>query len=200
VIDNWLRFYIQPNGGPTYRGEETAVQSRMLTLFALYVSYSGSVETSERKQAETFLLSHFTKAKALGDWLMFRYNKSLAVSPSHPSYGIPAGDDEADCYIFHMYSNASAESLSHFYSSAAEMYRGFTEIGTIWESIGKTAARPDVAAHGAQLLAAAPKLYAALHRSLKLTTVTTNNTAAPRCLPTVSGRTPGAPWGTVLVV
>ena len=36
-MDNWLRYYIQPNGGPTYRGEETAVQSRMLTLFALYV-------------------------------------------------------------------------------------------------------------------------------------------------------------------
>lgn len=37
-IDNWLRYYIQPNGGPTYRAEETAVQSRMLTLFALFVS------------------------------------------------------------------------------------------------------------------------------------------------------------------
>eukprot|EP00729_Bicosta_minor_P012126 gene12126-30363_t len=195
VMDNWLRYYIRPNGGPTYRGEETAVQSRMLTLFALYVSYSGAAYTPERKEAEAFLLSHFSKAKALGEWLMFRYNKSLVYPPNHPSHGIPAGDDEADCYIFHMYSNASAASLSHFYSSAAEMYRGFAELGAVWVSIGKSAARPDVSAHGAQLLATAPKLYDALHRSLKATTVNTNNTAAPRCLPTVSARTPGAPWG-----
>ena len=56
-----------------------------------YVSYSGAAHTPERKEAEAFLLSHFAKAKALGDWLMFRYNKSLAYPANHPSYGIPAG-------------------------------------------------------------------------------------------------------------
>jgi hypothetical protein len=90
-----------------------------------------------------------------------------------------------------MYSSASHTALPHFYSAAAEMYRGFTEMGTIWESIGKTAARPDVAAHGAQLLATAPKLYAALHSSLNKTTVFTNDSAAPRCLSTVSDGAPG---------
>jgi hypothetical protein len=101
VIDNWLKYYVQPNGGPTYRAEETAVQSRMLTQFALYVSYADG--PIERKEADAFLLSHFGKAKALGDWLLFRYNKSLAFPPSHPSHGIPAGDDEADTYIGYMF-------------------------------------------------------------------------------------------------
>jgi hypothetical protein len=147
--------------------------------------------TSERRAAETFMLSHFDKAKALGDWLLFRFNKSQEFPPSHPSYGIPSGDDEADTYIGYMYSDASHTSLPHFYSAAAEMYRGFTEIGALWTRIGRAAARPDVAAHGAQLLGAAPKLFSALHRSLNMTTVETNNSAAPRCLSTVSDGPPG---------
>ena len=97
VIDNWLKYYVQANGGPTYRAEETAVQSRMLTLLALYVSYSDG--TREQKAADAFLLSHFEKVKALADWLLFRYKKSLEFPSDHPSHGIPAGDDEADTYI-----------------------------------------------------------------------------------------------------
>ena len=97
VIDNWLAYYVRSNGGITYRAEEVAVSSRMLTLFALYVSYADGDD--EQKDAEALMLSHFDKAKALADWLLFRYNKSLEFPPGHPSHGIPAGDDEADTYI-----------------------------------------------------------------------------------------------------
>ncbi len=86
-----------------------------------------------------------------------------------------------------MYSNASKEALPHFYSAAAEMYRGFTELGAVWERLAKSnTARVDVAQHAEELLAAAPGLYTALHRSLNATTVATGNPAAPRCLSTVS--------------
>lgn len=86
-----------------------------------------------------------------------------------------------------MYTNASKEALPHFYSAAAEMYRGFTELGAVWARLAKTnSARVDVAQHAEQLLSAAPGLYTALHRSLNMTTVATGNPAAPRCLSTVS--------------
>jgi hypothetical protein len=71
VIDNWLRFYVQPNGGSTYRAEEVAVCSRMLTLFALYVDYAGEEEGG------AFMIDHFDKASALGEWLLWRYNQSV---------------------------------------------------------------------------------------------------------------------------
>ena len=66
------------------------------------------------------------------------------------------------------------------------MYRGFTEIGKLWVRLGNATGRADVSTHGAQLLATAPKLIAAMHRSLNQTTVETGNPAAPRCLPTVA--------------
>ena len=168
-----------------------AVSSRALTLFALYVSYADG--ETERKDAESMMLGHFGKAKALAEWLLYRYNQSLAFPQTDPRHGIPAGDDEADTFIGYQYTDASENVLPHFYSSAAEMYRGFSEIGAMWERIGRSAGRQDVAAHGAQLLATAPKLFAALHRSLNETTVETGNAAAPRCLSTVAdNHKPGA--------
>ena len=77
VIDNWLKYYVQPNGGPTYRAEETAVQSRMLTLFALYVSYADGPE--ERRRADAFLLGHFGKV-----WLLRHRRSPHTPSPDSP--------------------------------------------------------------------------------------------------------------------
>ena len=88
VIDNWLRFYVRSDGGITYRAEEVAVSSRMLTLFALYVSYADGID--EKRDAEVLLLSHFEKAKALGEWLLYRYNQSLSFPVNDTRHGIPA--------------------------------------------------------------------------------------------------------------
>ena len=88
VIDNWLKYYVRSNGGITYRAEEVAVSSRMLTLFALYVSYADGPD--EKRDAEELMLSHFEKAQALGEWLMYRYNQSLSFPVTDPRHGIPA--------------------------------------------------------------------------------------------------------------
>lgn len=71
------------------------------------------------------------------------------------------------------------------------MYRGFTEIGKLWVRLGNSTDRAEIANHGAQLLATAPKLLVAMHRSLNQTTVETGNPAAPRCLPTVADQRAG---------
>ena len=48
------------------------------------------------------------------------------------------------------------------------VWRGFVDAGELWTELGKATGRKDVAAHGAELLAAAPQLLAALQASLKL--------------------------------
>ena len=111
VIDNHLKYYVQKNGGATYRAEEVAVSARMLTIFAQYVTYTGD---------EDFLVSHFAKARALGNWCLLRYNMSLEFPEDDPRHGIPGGDDEADTYIGIMYGGEGI--WPHFYSSAGEMY------------------------------------------------------------------------------
>jgi hypothetical protein len=96
--------------------------------------------------------------------------------------GIPAGDDEADSYLGTEY--GAGNNFKHFYSSAGEMYRGFYELGAVWQRIGKSANRTDVVRHGALLAATAPKILAALQVSLQKTTVETGDPAAPRCIAT----------------
>ena len=173
VIDNHFRFYVQPNGGSTYRAEEVAVSSRMLTILALYASYTGD---------DDFLVSHFAKAEALGNWCLYRYNISLEYPASDPRHGIPGGDDEADTYIGIMYGDGT--DWPHWYSSAGEMYRGFAELGKVWRRIGKAANRQDIAEHGAKLLAAVPGLLKSARASIATNTFETGDPLFPRCYST----------------
>ena len=162
VINNWLLYYVRDNGMTTYRSEELAQSGRMLTIFAMYVSMTGDAE---------FMLSHYKKAKALADWLVYRWELSLEAYPaSDPRYGIPPGLDEGDGFIAifagHPGSHGGyANQLSHMYSCAGGIYRGLLGIGTMWSRVGVDHGRTDVAAHGAQLLSVAPKLRAAMQVS-----------------------------------
>jgi hypothetical protein len=112
------------------------------------------------------LLKHFTKAKALGEWLMSRRALSLHHALSDPRYGIPQGDAESENFVNVMYHQ---QEPLHFYSSAAEMYRAFNEMGKVWQVVGKAANRDDVTRHGEELLKIAPSLFTDLHASLNKT-------------------------------
>ena len=117
----------------TYRAEELAQSGRMLTIFALYVSMTGDVD---------FMLSHWAKAKALADWLTYRWEASIKqYEPSDPRYGIPPGLDEGDGFIGifagHPGSHSGyANQLDHTYSNAAGIYRGLRDIGEMWAAVG----------------------------------------------------------------
>ena len=79
MINNWLLYYVRDNGMTSYRSEELAQAGRMLTIFALYVSMTGDAE---------FMLGHWAKAKALGDWLAYRWQASITdYTPDDPRYG-----------------------------------------------------------------------------------------------------------------
>ena len=103
VIDNWLRYYARGDGMVTYRAEELAQSGRMLSIFALYVSYTGD---------SALVLAHFGKIRALAEWLLYRYEASLQWDATDPRHGIVAGGDEGDGFVAH-YESYGATPLQH---------------------------------------------------------------------------------------
>ena len=177
LIDHQWRHIIRYDGMIRYRAEEVAQQAQMLTILALYHSYADSEVTVS---SSSLLLEHFDKAKALAEWLLARRAESLTHGPADPRYGIPAGVDEGDDFKVQYLHKMGYQ--SHWYASAAAAYRAFAELGRVWVQVGKAAARPDVAAHGAKLLQMAPLLYRDLHTSLNRT-VNTTTSPGHRCYP-----------------
>lgn len=99
---------------------------------------------------------------------------------SNNRYGIPFGDDEADTYVHNGgFSGRTNPGLPiewlpknkrlHHYSSAAEMYRAFTEVGRVWEALAAKLGNAEMAEHAKELLATAPLLLDAFHTSLNRT-------------------------------
>ena len=153
----------------------------MLTILALYHSYAGG--------DDAFLLQHFEKAKGVAGWLIGRRSLSLAHERTDARYGMLPGDDEADNYNRLYYHRRPP---LHFFSSTAETYRAFVEIGQVWQQLGASARRADVRDHGAELLKLAPTIYHDLHASLNRSA---NTTASPSdvCYPhRVEGNGPAA--------
>ena len=170
LIDHYFRHYVRLDGMIHYRGEEIAQSARMLTILALCHSYDiCDVD---------FMLAHFEHAKGLAGWLIGRRSLSLGYSRDDARYGMLPGDDEADNYNRLYYHQMVP---LHFFSSNAESYRAFAEMGAVWSKIGKAAGRDDVTAHAAVLLQTAPLLYRDLHASLSKSMNTT--AAGDRCYP-----------------
>jgi hypothetical protein len=173
LIDHQWMNYVRDDGMINYRAEEVAQQARMLTILALFHSYSGG------RTGDALLLKHFQKARTMAEWLMARRLESLHWPADDPRYGIPPGTDEGDDFKV-QYLHQTPQ--SHWYASIAEMYRAFAELGEVWETLGKSAARTDISAHGTELRELAPTLYHDLHASMNKTV---NTTASPghRCYP-----------------
>jgi hypothetical protein len=62
VIDNQFKYYVRDDGMVWYRATELPATARMLTILALYHSYSNS--------DDAFLLQHFSKAQSLARLLV----------------------------------------------------------------------------------------------------------------------------------
>jgi hypothetical protein len=64
LVDTQFRDYVRADGMIHYRGEELAQTARMLTVLALYYSYTGD---------SALLLKHFSKAKGIAGWYCDRF-------------------------------------------------------------------------------------------------------------------------------
>lgn len=189
VIDNQLKYYVRSNGMITYRAEELAQSGRMLTIIALYKSYTGDTD---------LLLTHFDKIKALAEWLLYRYETSLKNFPdaADPRHGIVEGGDEGDGFVAH-YEKYGSTPLQHMYACAANTYRGLTDMARVWEAVAKVTPGTQgemIAQHAKELNDAAVTMLPQIQRSINKTTFETGNPRAPRCIP--SGADPAPAGGT----
>ena len=165
VVDYQFKHYIRHDGMTWSANIELPTTARMLTVLAMYHWYSDESD-------DEFLLRHFGKAETLANWLVSRRELSLTLDKTDPRYGIPMGGDDAQHDADTYFSTGTAPTdptPAHWYASAAELYRAFTDIGEVWAAVGKSSGRADVAVHGAKLLELAPMLYNDLHVSMNKT-------------------------------
>eukprot|EP00729_Bicosta_minor_P023545 gene23545-10381_t len=167
VIDYQFKHYIRTDGMVWHRATELPATARMLTILALYHTYSND---------DALLLEHFAKAQGVAEWLAGRRSATLHYGKDDPRYGIPGGNDGVVNTEELM--NHVAEPL-HWYASAAELYRACSEMGVVWAKVGAKNGRKDIAAHGAVLLDLAGELYHDLHVSMNRTVKVSS--AGERC-------------------
>ena len=90
VLNNWLTYFIRDDGSVLYRGLEMAQQGRMLTMIAMYYSYT---------QDAQLLLGHLDRVEGIAQLLLKRREQAQALyNRSDPRYGMPTGNDEADLF------------------------------------------------------------------------------------------------------
>lgn len=167
VIDYQFKHYIRTDGMVWHRATELPATARMLTILALYYTYSND---------DALLIEHFAKAQGVAEWLAGRRSATLHYGKDDPRYGIPGGNDGVVNTEELM--NHVAEPL-HWYASAAELYRACSEMGVVWAKVGAKNGRKDIAAHGAVLLDLAGELYHDLHVSMNRTVKVSS--AGERC-------------------
>lgn len=196
VLENYLEYFVRSRGRVLYRGLEMSQLGRLLVLTADYYFYTGD---------EALILRHQDKLRGIADHLHHRRQIALAQFPdaNDPRHGMPTGNDEADLFINSILLDAKTELA--FISIAAEMWRGFRDLGDAIGSIvaahsntttSSSSASVHSAAHsaapvpaelaqlGQNLTAEAPMVLRDLQRSMLMSTVPG---PYPRCLPYVAG-------------
>ena len=80
ILANWLSNYLRRNGSIFYRGLEMHQQGRLLTLLALYHSYTGDAG---------LLLEHSEKVEGVIAMLRERRARALRLPKTDPAWGMP---------------------------------------------------------------------------------------------------------------
>ena len=198
LLHNWLSYYLTPDlddegftfTGINYRGPEMPMHGRQLTLFALYHSYT--------RDPDGLLLQHFDRIQGLVAVLRRIRAKALTLPKDHAAYGMPAGNDEADlggssieCGTLYGEAPGDCQTELPYISVAAEMARGFGELGAVWVEIGTAAGRSDVVAEGHRMLNESGMVHADLLTSMARSTIPSVNGSANgvACRPHVAGWT-----------
>ena len=124
----------------------------------------------------------------IADMLLSRRRRALKLPKTDPSYGMIRGEDESD-EMFSGWSEQSSE-LPHF-SFSLEAWRGFTELGPVWQKLGthcdsaKYTGCDRLTAVGDTLVKEAPLLLADIQRAM---VASVNGTGSGNvCHPYVAG-------------
>lgn len=174
VVENWLRFYVRPNGTTMYNHIGMQMHGRELTLYAQYYRYTGD--------PKGLLTQFFDGIMGRVYMLLARRHEAQKLPKNAQAYGMLTGDANEDlgaaaisCGTTHPESVAAmgdCQTELPFISITAEAWRGFSELGPVFEEIGAKQGRGDIAAAGKMMVSeAAPMLtdyHASLSRSRKV--------------------------------
>jgi hypothetical protein len=138
-IDNYFGQFVRDDGSLLYRGPETGQYGRMLTVVAEYFNYGGDPE---------LLLKRRSKIDGVTKLLLLLREKAKALPNSDPAYGMIAGWSEADASL-----DANPQRyMQPYFSNSTEAARGFRDLGSVWEKIGKEKRDPELTAWGERLV------------------------------------------------
>jgi hypothetical protein len=170
-LDNYFTFFVRDDGSILYRGPETGQFGRMLTVAAQYANYTGDYK---------LLLRHRTRLDAIAKLLLSLRAQALKRSQNDAAFGMIAGWSEADACL----DPEPARYMQPYFSNSTEAARGFEELGTVWERIGKKQHVPERINWGRKLreesISLTRDVQTAIARSL-LTNI------QPACLPAIAG-------------
>jgi len=170
-LDNYLTYFVRDDASILYRGPETGQFGRMLTVVAQYANYTHDYK---------LLLKHRRRIDAIARLLLNLRAKALTLPPQDPAYGMIAGWSEADSCL----DPDPARYMQPYFSNSTEAQRGFRDLGMVWENIGRSSHRPELAAWGRKLQEEARSIAIDLQQAIQRSILTNMQ---PPCLPAIAG-------------
>jgi hypothetical protein len=172
-IDNYFTNYVRDDGSIDTRGPETGQYGFMLAALAKYYSYS---------KDEQLILKHLKKIQGIVNLFYSLRGESKKVPSEDPSYGIIRGWSEHDSTL----RENPYSLIQPFFSNSAGAWRGFVDMGQVFQEIGRITADKALAAEGASMVREAGEmkqdLFAGIRKSMRTDT-------DPPYLPPVAGDT-----------
>lgn len=169
VMNNWLQFYVRANGTTMYNHIGMQMHGRELTIYAQYYRYSGGDPAG-------LLLKYFDGIMGRVYMLLARRREAQKLPKDAQAYGMLTGDANEDLGASEITCGTtfpdSIEAMGDcqtelpYISITAEAWRGFKELGPIFQQLGKTAGRQDVADAGNMMVAEVGSMLADYHKSL----------------------------------
>ena len=167
VLVNWLDQFLRRGGALLgYRGLEMAQQGRELSVIAAF--YRNCPVADARCDAK-LVLGHLKDLQGAMGILRKRRAKGLRLPKAHPAHGLPFGNDEADLWHRTTERVGGQQTELPYLSIAAEMYRGFHDLGETLVVLGERYREPAAIAEGHSMQADAAALLTDLRTSLART-------------------------------
>jgi hypothetical protein len=170
-IHNYFSFFVRDDGSILYRGPETGQFGRMLTVVAQYANYTGDYK---------LLLQHRRRIDAVVKLLLDLRAKALTLPTTDPAYGLIAGWTEADACL----DPEPVRYMQPYLSNSTEAERGFRDLGSVWEKVGKMSGQTGLVVWGQKLQREAIAIGVDLQEAIKRSILTNTE---PSCLPAIAG-------------
>jgi hypothetical protein len=173
-LDDYLTYFVRPDGTLHYRGPEIGKYGVMLTCLALYADYA---------QDASLLRTHRGKIDAIVDMLVGRWQEARRRSPDDPAYGMICGYHEADINFL----TPNVYELDYdrpYLSNTGEAWRGLRDLGRTLVHLGRNAQDAALTDRGESLGQIAAEMFGDAQRGVERSWLTKDGVTG---LPIIAG-------------